>query len=511
MPLITVRLTGFCPASKLFFAASQKSFHVGAVLCAPSTAGRAGLRGIRHTVHMTIRITRHTNFYYWICLLLVSVLAPSAHAQTAPEPVREQLLNGLKVLFWQRPEDPNVFIKLRIESGAAFDLAGKGGTMALLGDVLFPDPVTREYVSEQLGGRLDVSTNHDAIDVTISGRSGELERIVDFLRGALVTPQITAENVTKVRETKLKQLSERANSSAETADREVAVRLFGAYPYGHPPTGTVESVSKIDRPDLMFARERFLNANDATMIVIGGVDKLRLMRALRQLLGPWQKGTHTVPATFRHPNPPDARVLIVDRPGDTTAELRLAVRGLARSDRDAEAASLLALIVRDRLRASSSDLATAFARHEAHDLPGMFVLGASAPTVSASKALAGAQDVLSSLAKTGPTATEFERARTELLAEISRQGSQDLREATAENWLSAEIYKLAPPANQTRNLTLTDIQRVTARLFKDAAPATIVVGNADRLKSSFGGNIEVRGAKPAVKSATDPAMPPKKP
>jgi len=63
----------------------------------------------------------------------------------------------------------------------------------------FSDPVTREYVSEQLGGRLDVATNHDAIDVTISGRANELERIVDFLRGALVTPQITPENVIKIR------------------------------------------------------------------------------------------------------------------------------------------------------------------------------------------------------------------------------------------------------------------------------------------------------------------------
>ena len=461
---------------------------------------------------MTNRITRQSYFYYSICLLLVALISTRTGAQTSPEPVREQLLNGLTVLFWQRQGDPNVLIKLRVESGAAFDLAGKGGTMALLGDVLFPDPVTREYVSEQLGGRLDVSTNHDAIDVTISGRAGEVERMVDFLRGALVTPQITPENVVKVRETKLKQLSERANSPSEAADREIALRLFGAYPYGHPPTGTVESVSKIDRADLMFARERFLNANDATMVVIGGVDKLRLMRALRQLLGPWQKGTHTVPATFRHPNPPDARVLIIDHPGATTAEFRLAVRGLARSDRDAEAASLLALIVRDRLRASSSDLATGFARHEAHDLPGMFVLGASAPSAVASKALSGAQEVLRSLAKTGPTALEFERARDEMLAEISRQGSQlDLREATADNWLSMEIYKLMPPANQIRNMSLADIQRVAGRLFKDVAPATIVVGSADQLKSSFGGGIEVRGAKPEVKTVADPAMPTKKP
>ena len=338
---------------------------------------------------MTNRITRHSYFYYSICLLLVTLISPRAGAQTYPEPVREHLLNGLTVLFSQRPGDPNVLIKLRIESGAAFDLAGKGGTMALLGDVLFPDPVTREYVSEQLGGRLDVSTNHDAIDVTISGRANELERIVDFLRGALVTPQITPENVAKVRETRLKQLSERANSAADTADREVAVRLFGAYPYGHPSSGTVESVSKIDRPDLMFARERFLNANDATMVVIGGVDKLRAHAypapVTRSVAERHSHGSGNLP-----PAQPAGRSGSYHRSTRrSTAELRLAVRGLARSDRDAEAASLLALIVRDRLRASSTDLATAFARHEAHDLPGMFVLGASVPKRLSRESLIG--------------------------------------------------------------------------------------------------------------------------
>ncbi len=461
---------------------------------------------------MTNRTTRHSCFYYSLCLLLVTLISARAGAQTYPEPVREQLLNGLKVLFWERPGDPGVLIKLRVESGAAFDLAGKGGTMALLGDVLFPDPVTREYVSEQLGGRLEVSTNHDAIDVTISARANELERIVDFLRGALVTPQITPENVIKIRETRLKQLSERPNSASENADREIAKRLFGNYPYGHSSTGTVESVSRIDRADLMFARERFLNANDATIVVIGGVNKFRLMRALHQLLGPWQQGNRTVPATFRQPNPPDARVLVIDQPGASKAELRLAVRGFARSDRDAEAASLLALIVRDRLRASSGELATAFARHEAHDLPGMFVLGASVPNALAAKAISDARDITRSLAKTGPTALEFEHSRDEMLAEISRQSSQeDLQEATADNWLLMELYKLMPPADQIRSLTLADLQRAASRLFKEAAQATIVVGNAELLKPGFNGMIEMRGAKPEVKTATDPAMPAKKP
>jgi predicted Zn-dependent peptidase len=235
------------------------------------------------------------------------------------------------------------------------------------------------------------------------------------------------------------------------------------------------------------------------------------MRTLRQLLGPWQKGTRTVPATFRQPSPPDARVLAIDQPGAAKAELRLAVRGLARSDRDTTSASLLALIVRERLRASSIDLSNVFARHEAHDLPGMFLLSASVPTALASKTVSAAQDVMKSLAKIGPTAVELESARAEMLAELSRQSSrEDLSEYTADNWLSMEIYKLQPVATQVQSLTLADLQRVASRLFKDAAAATVVVGDADQLKRSFGAVMEVRGAKPNAKTTADP-LPGKKP
>lgn len=457
-------------------------------------------------VSMTSLFTRHSHFCYSICLLLLAIMPLAANAQPNAEPVREQLLNGLTVLFSQRPGDPNVLIKLRVRSGAAFDTAGKGGSMALLGDALFPDPATREYVSEQLGGKLEVITNYDGIDITISGKASELERIVDLLRIALVTTQLTPENVARVRDARLKQFSDKPLSPAEIADRAIAARLFGNYPYGHLAVGTVETVSKIDRADLMHARERFLNADNATVVVIGGVEQVRVRRTLRQLLGPWQKSDRLVPATFRQPNAPDARVLVVNQPGATTAEIRLALRGLARPDRDTAAATLLAQIARERWLAASPDLFQAFVRHDAYALPGSFVLGASVPNASASKAVADAQQTIRSLAQTGPTAAELDRARSEMLSDLSRRSSQP--ETTADLWLDLDTFKLAPLQTQMsfiQGLTIQDVQRVAARLFKDAQPATIVVGDADQLKSSFVGIVEVRGEKLEVKTAADPA------
>ena len=459
-----------------------------------------------------IKGTRRSCFHYLICLLLLLAVCGRISAQTFPEPDREQLLNGLKVLFVSRPGDANVFLKLRIKSGAAFDLTGRAGTMALLGDALFPDPATREYVTEQLGGRLEVATTYDAIGVTISGKTGEFERMVELLRGALVSPQLSPENVARLREARLKQLSQRPAANADIADQAIAERLFGNFPYGRTPGGTVESVSKIERADLMLARERFLNADNATLVVIGGIEKLRVLRGLRQLLGSWQKGDRTIPATFRQPEAPDSRVLVVNQSGATTAEVRLALRGLARSDREAAAASLLAQVVRARWQTASPDLSSTFVRHEAHALPGMFVLGASAPTASASKAIAGAQQLLRTLAQTGPTTAELDNARGAILTEMARSASQP--ESIADVLLDAETFRLGSAndqANSIRSLTVADLQGVAVRLFKEASVATIVVGDFEQLKSTLGGRIQVLTSEAELKKEVHPTVPAKKP
>jgi predicted Zn-dependent peptidase len=423
-------------------------------------------------------------------VVLAASLAP-VRAQSVPQPDRERLLNGLTILYSNRPGDPKVLLKLRIQSGAAFDLAGKAGTMALLADAMFPESTTGEYVTEQLGGQLKVATTYDAIDVTIDGKAAELERMIDLLRNALMNLNLSPESVATLREAKIKQLSGKQSSISDAANRAIARRLFGTYPYGQPPEGTVETVAKIERGDLMLARDRFLNADDATLVVIGGAEKARLMRAARQILGPWQKSDRIVPATFRQPGPVNSHVLLIDQSGADNAEVRLAVRGLARSDPDAPAAFVLAAIARKRWQALMPGLSAVSVEHEAHALQGMFVLGARVPAGSAAKAIATAKEVMKTIAQSGATQEEVSEAIT-TFPWVSHRLSPD--ESLADKWLDAETYKIplsTSPADVNR-ISPADIKRVAARLFGEPAnQAIVVLGNASELKSQFGDQAEL--------------------
>lgn len=508
MPRNSFGLTGFQAASKLFFLASQRA------VSAAIPPGIAPNRDVETT--RTREMTLKSVIYQCLQGLLLLVAAPffalPAQAQSTPSPTREQLLNGLPVLYWQRPGDANVYLRLRVNSGAAFDLAGKAGTMAVLGDALFPDAATHEYVTEELGGRLQVTTDYDSIDVIISGHASELERLVELLRNAIVTINLSADSVTKLRDARLAATNRTPPTAAQLADRAIAERLFGAFPYGRPVAGDAESLAKVDRADLMLANDRFMHSDNAALVVIGGVEKARAMRALRQLLGPWQKGDRRIAQTFRQPSPPAERVLVVNQPGAPNTEVRLAVRGLAETDRDAPAASVLAQIARDRWQAAVPELSSSFARHEAHALPGILILGGAAPAGATQKAFAAALDIIKNLAQTGVSAAELDRAKASVAAQTNK-GNGEL-DAISEAWLDVEFNKgLAPaiPANDVSNLTVNDIQRVASRLFKDAAIAKVAVGDLEQLKPVLGASLELPGAKDDAKPANNPPPPLKKP
>ena len=440
-------------------------------------------------------------------------MAPTAFSQAPAEPEREQLLNGLRLLFWLKPGSPDVILKLRINSGAAFDLAGKSGQMALLGDLLFPDPATIDYFTDEMGGKLDVKVTYDSTTITMVGKADEIERIVEVLRNAILATQFAPEVVTRTRDARIKLLKDLSIAPSSVADRAIAARLFGDFPYGRPAAGSPDDLARIDRADLMLARDRFLNSNNATLVVIGGVTKTRAMRTVRQLLGPWRKSEQIVPTTFRQPTAPDAKTLIVNVPGPSV-EVRLATRGVSRSDSDFYVAMVLARLAQHRWQATTPELATQpiFVRSDAYVLPGAFVMGATVNSQSTADSVLNAKKVLDSLVTTPATAAELERAKNEVVNEVTVMQAKP--ENAPDPFLDLDTYRLKAVQDQItllRAVTSSDLQRVANRLLKSTAIATVVAGETLQLKPALEGRVpyevlgEIAAPAPTPKPPAKPA------
>jgi hypothetical protein len=412
-------------------------------------------------------------------LLIITLFAANfLSAQTLVQPRQEKLLNGLKVLIWNEPKSEKVSLRLRIHSGSAFDPKDKMGTMALLADILFPTDQTKNFFEEDLEGTLEVTSNYDYIQINATGKSDEFLTILETVATAVSNPQITQENFIKVRDARLKTVEEMQKNPAYVADIAVAKRLLGDFPYGRPQAGTPESLKLIERADLLTAKDKFFTSDNATLAITGNVKPDFVPMAARRLFGAWKKSDKLVPATFRQPEAPQAGMPVLNSMVPKTSEFRLAMRGLARNDKDFYASQVLRKILENRFQRREGK--KAFVRQEIHLLPGLFIFGVSEWNLGLIKkegnliALPVMDDYQNYFLKDTIKPEEFEKAKSDFLGESNKINQQDF-------WLEVDTFKLTVPKTElqnAQNITIADTQRVLERLQKEPV-ATILLFSDD--------------------------------
>lgn len=415
-----------------------------------------------------------------LALILFSAVSFS-YSQNAKvsAPRQEKLLNNLKLLIWTEPAAEKVTVKLRIHSGAAFDLQNKEGTMALLADVLFPNEASKEFFREDLGGSLDVMSNYDYIQINATGNADQVLEILETLANAVTKPLIDKETTAKVRIAKIEKIKELEKNPSYIADQAVAKRLFGNFPYGRSADGTAESLAKIDFADLLLAKQRFLTADNATLAVNGNVKSDYVFKAVRQLFGGWEKSDKKIPATFAQPNASAANSFLIPTEDENISELRFAFRGLARNDKDFAASEILTKILHNRLQAKEGTKAMVY--QTARLLPSFVVLKVSDWNVGTVKVEGDNaalpidfSETVGKLLKVEIKPDEFERAKSEIVAERNKVNSTDL-------WLDSDTFKLVSVKDETQkpgSVTIADVQKIVERWKKESVVAALVVSKS---------------------------------
>jgi len=427
---------------------------------------------------------------FTILILVLFQFASITFAQTAKfsEPRQEKLLNGMKLLVWNEPGAEKITVKLRIHSGSAFDPLGKEGVMALLADALFPNESQKEFFAEDLGGSLDVTSNFDYIQINATGNSDQFLTIVETLATAVTNPQINKELTAKVVSARLAKVKELEKNPTYVADQAVAKRLFGDFPYGRAQAGTTASLAKIDFADLLFAKQRLLTADNATLAIDGNIKPDLAFRAVRRYFGAWEKADKKVPATFRQPDAPKTGLPVFDSPLAKTSEFRFALRGLARNDKDFYASRILENILQNRLQMREGK--KAFARQDAHFLPSYFIFGVSEWNLQSIKkdgdkiALPATDDYQNYFLKAAVKQDEFDKAKNEF---ISKMNGTDI----VDFWLDADTYKLVSAKTEwqaAKNVTLSDVQRVLEKLQKEAVAFVLVFSGEKAIEKSATSN-----------------------
>lgn len=429
------------------------------------------------------------NFTFFLLILCGAAIISSAQTQNFAAPRENKLLNGTKLLVWSDKNSDKVTVKIRIHSGSAFDPLGKEGVMQLLSDILFPIDTTKEFFTEDLNGSFEIVTNYDYIQINTSGDADKFLTIMETLSAAITNPQINKETTETVRAPLLLKVLELEKNPAYVADRAVARRLFGNFPYGRPQLGSSESLVKIDFADLLSARDRFFTADNATITISGNVNADFAFRASRRLFGGWLKSDKKVPPTFAQPAAPQKNLQILDASSEKTSEIRFAMRGLARNDKDYYASQILENVLQNRIQTREGK--NSFVRQSSNVLPGFFILGVSEWNVGTVKKVdnklalpVGVDTYQNNFLKDAVKPEEFEKAKTALAGKIKTPDPLDY-------WLDAETYKLGSVKDdwqKYQSVTIADVQRVLEKLQKEAVASVLLVSSEKQSDNSATSN-----------------------
>lgn len=257
-------------------------------------------------------------------------------------PTETRLPNGLRVIVARREGVPLVSAELVALSGAEVDPPQLAGAAAL-GAALLTQGTKHHSApelaaaAEALGGSLDSGAAWNQALVSITVTTPKLDAALGLVAEVAREPVFAPDEIERVRAQTLDGLKV-AYASPGTLAALVAERLaYGAGPYGHPATGTPESLARIGRADLVAVHRQTFRPDNAVLILAGDIDVAGGLALARRHFGSWSAPAEAAPA----------RPLAVAGPAGTT----VAVIDMTKSG---QAGVVLALPLPDR---SSSERA----------------------------------------------------------------------------------------------------------------------------------------------------------
>lgn len=269
--------------------------------------------------------------------------APSApRSVNIPKPVEKTLKNGLRIIVVENMNMPLVTGGLMIKSGGEVDPAQLSGLADMTADLLTKGTKTRSapeiaQAVEALGGELEAGAAWDSSIVSVNVMSSKIGQAMEILADVVRNPIFKEDEIERLRQQNLDNLSVAMKQPGQLASYVAARVVFGNEAYGHPLSGTPESIARIRRDDIAGLHTAYYRPDNSILVFAGDIRSADAFKLAERLFGDWAKPSSALPATASMGDGKDSmnakpRVVVVDMPDAGQAAVVVARRGLKRTD-----------------------------------------------------------------------------------------------------------------------------------------------------------------------------------
>jgi predicted Zn-dependent peptidase len=397
--------------------------------------------------------------------------------------------NGIRILTQRRPDTRAVSIGIWVENGSRHEGRSMAGISHFVEHLLFKGTKRRTAqeiaeVMDSVGGIINAFTGKEYTCYYAKVLDDHLDLAVDVLTDIFRNSTFEPEEIERERSVILQEIAQADENPEDFVHDLFSLDYFGEHALGRPICGTVETVSAIQRDDLVrFVQERYLPGR-VIITVVGNVEHDALVDSMAEAFARLEPRDAGEPVStpdsrqgvFHHPRPLEQIHICMGVPGVPQAHDQRYEAHILNTLLGGGMSSRLFQEVREK-RGKAYSVYSFLSSYS--DLGYLAVYAATKPEWASEVTEIVAAE-MRNVARGKITEEEFRRAQNQLV------GNTLLGLETTDAWMShiarSEIYygeqvSLEDIADAVRGVSYQDLLEFAASLFNPASTAVTLLGD----------------------------------
>jgi len=417
---------------------------------------------------------------------------------------RTTLQNGLRLLMAPMPGMRSASISFFFTVGSRYESNTNAGISHFIEHMLFkgskkyPNARLLSEAIEGVGGVFNASTGkeltHYSARVPGEHATAVLDVLADMVHRSLFDPV----EIEKERSVIIEELSATHDDPQEWVGLLIDEAMWPRLPLGRDDAGYIETVSNIQRQQMLDYLDEYYRPNSLIIGVAGNIDSARIVEKCKRVFSRWEPREH---ATWTKCLPPTGTspVLLIEKETEQV-NLCLGTLGIAYSSHDYYTLMLINAILGEGM---SSRLFQKIREEQglAYDIgsyfnsyaeTGNFVVSAGVDPSQVEAAVRAIVNELSSLCTTPVPTDELDRIKAYIKGGLllGLEGtSQVAYWLGSQESLRGKIFDVDEIIAQIENVTAQDIQRLAQTCFAPQWRHLALIGPYESMQAEFLGTL----------------------
>ena len=234
------------------------------------------------------------------CTALTPHPVPNPRTMTFPElrfriPQSERVVLecGMPVYLLQDSELPIINVTAMVRVGSVYEPAAQSGLAGMVGALMRSGGaggMTSEKMDDELefmASSVESSIGSDMGTVSLATLAKNFNHTLQIFSDVLLRPDFSEKRIDIARKHAIEGLRRQNDDPKEIAGREITRAIYAGHPLGAVPT--FESISSINRRDMIDFHQRFYRLDNMILAVSGDFDKTDLLKILNKVFAPSAK------------------------------------------------------------------------------------------------------------------------------------------------------------------------------------------------------------------------------